>query len=206
MDTQISLPTLMTIRLKGRVDADAVARATGRPAEEAAAELEAGARSGALLAANGRYRVTAEGRALLAHLVEEERKAIDSARLDALYVSFDRHNSTLKQIVTDWQLRPDGSPNDHGDAAYDTAIVERLVTLDREFSAWLDDIRHVVTRLGHYQDRFRAAIDAVEAGDHSFIAKPITDSYHTVWFELHEELLALTGRDRAAEAAAGRAE
>ena len=103
MDTQISLPTLMTIRLKDRVDANAVARATGRPAEEAAAELEAGARSGTLLAANGRYRVTAEGRELLAHLVEDERKAIDSARLDALYVSFDRHNSTLKQIVTDWQ-------------------------------------------------------------------------------------------------------
>jgi len=28
---------------------------------------------------------------------------------------------------------------------------------------------------------------------------------HTLWFELHEELIHLTGRTRAGEAAAGRA-
>ena len=31
------------------------------------------------------------------------------------------------------------------------------------------------------------------------------DSYHGVWFELHEDLIRLAERDRAAEAAAGRA-
>jgi hypothetical protein len=29
-------------------------------------------------------------------------------------------------------------------------------------------------------------------------------SHHTVWFELHEELIRLTGRNRADEAAGGR--
>ncbi len=32
------------------------------------------------------------------------------------------------------------------------------------------------------------------------------DSYHTVWFELHEELIALSGLTREDEAAAGRAD
>jgi pyruvate,orthophosphate dikinase len=31
------------------------------------------------------------------------------------------------------------------------------------------------------------------------------DSYHTVWFELHEDLIGLAGLSRADEAAAGRA-
>ena len=36
---------------------------------------------------------------------------------------------------------------------------------------------------------------------HSMRASPLKDSYHTVWFEFHEELIALTGRDRAIEEA-----
>ncbi len=33
----------------------------------------------------------------------------------------------------------------------------------------------------------------------------MVDSYHTLWFELHEELIQALGRTRADEAAAGRA-
>jgi pyruvate,orthophosphate dikinase len=33
------------------------------------------------------------------------------------------------------------------------------------------------------------------------IASPLKDSYHTIWFELHEELIHLAGRDRATEEA-----
>jgi pyruvate,orthophosphate dikinase len=29
------------------------------------------------------------------------------------------------------------------------------------------------------------------------LAAPLKDSYHTVWFELHEELIILSGRSRA---------
>jgi pyruvate,orthophosphate dikinase len=31
------------------------------------------------------------------------------------------------------------------------------------------------------------------------------DSYHGIWFELHEDLIGLAGRTRAAEVEAGRA-
>ena len=37
------------------------------------------------------------------------------------------------------------------------------------------------------------------------MASPSVDSYHGVWFELHETLILLAGRNRADEAAAGRA-
>jgi pyruvate,orthophosphate dikinase len=36
------------------------------------------------------------------------------------------------------------------------------------------------------------------------LASPLKDSYHTVWFEFHEELMTAGGRDRAAEEAAER--
>jgi hypothetical protein len=47
-------------------------------------------------------------------------------------------------------------------------------------------------------------IDAM-AGDTTWLARPIIDSYHTVWFELHEELIAASGLTREEEARAGHA-
>ena len=38
-----------------------------------------------------------------------------------------------------------------------------------------------------------------------YVASPRVDSYHSVWFELHEDLILLAGRTRADEVAAGRA-
>jgi hypothetical protein len=45
----------------------------------------------------------------------------------------------------------------------------------------------------------------VLTGDHDWFTKPILASYHTVWFELHEDLLATLGLDRASETAAAAA-
>ena len=36
-------------------------------------------------------------------------------------------------------------------------------------------------------------------------AHPMRESYHTVWFELHEDLIRLAGKTREDEVAAGRA-
>ena len=42
-------------------------------------------------------------------------------------------------------------------------------------------------------------------GDQRYVASPRVDSYHGIWFELHEDLIQLAGRNRADEVAAGRA-
>ena len=36
-------------------------------------------------------------------------------------------------------------------------------------------------------------------GDTEWITSPSIDSYHTVWMQLHEDLLLALGRDRATE-------
>ena len=48
-----------------------------------------------------------------------------------------------------------------------------------------------------------AAAGRIAAGDHGYVARIITDSYHTVWFELHEDLMSLAGLTREYEALAG---
>jgi hypothetical protein len=65
----------------------------------------------------------------------------------------------------------------------------------------------VCDRLGGALDRYRPygprlghAVERVRAGDGAWFTAPAIPSYHTVWFELHEDLLATLGLDRAAEA------
>ncbi|TMD67087.1 MAG: hypothetical protein E6I84_04175 [Chloroflexi bacterium] len=59
--------------------------------------------------------------------------------------------------------------------------------------------------LRRYLARLDRALTAAKGGDQRFVASPRVDSYHGVWFELHEELILLAGRSRAEESAAGRA-
>jgi hypothetical protein len=59
--------------------------------------------------------------------------------------------------------------------------------------------------VGAYGRRLDAAAAAAAGGDHRFIASPRVDSYHGVWFELHEDLIRLAGTTREEEVAAGRA-
>jgi hypothetical protein len=64
----------------------------------------------------------------------------------------------------------------------------------------------VAPRLAHYPQRLSAALARATAGDSRAVAHPLDDSYHQVWFELHEDLLSLLGLAREAEAIAGRAQ
>jgi hypothetical protein len=43
------------------------------------------------------------------------------------------------------------------------------------------------------------ALERTRAGDADWFTKPTIDSYHTVWFELHENLLATLGIERGTE-------
>ncbi len=117
-------------------------------------------------------------------------------------------NAAFKQVVTSWQLRTVGDetvPNDHDDDAYDASVVARVRNeIHARIAPIIADVTRVAPRFGRYATRFEAALDALEAGQSEMMAHPLKDSYHTIWFELHEEFIRLTGRNRADEAAAGR--
>jgi hypothetical protein len=199
------LAVLQTVRLKGRTTPEDVAAAAGMGAADAQEALAAGTAGGLLAEANGRFRMTPEGRERLATLLDEERAHVDAAALRAAYERFVELNGEFKQMATDWQQR-DGQPNDHTDAAYDQAVLDRLGPLHERLAPVLEEIIAIAPRLAPYPARFSAALEKVRAGDAAWFLRPLIDSYHTVWFELHEDLIGLAGLTREAEAASGRAE
>jgi pyruvate,orthophosphate dikinase len=148
--------------------------------------------------------VAPQGRIWLQAKLQAERDRIDQASADLVYREFMRLDVDFKRLVTDWQVRvADGGmvPNDHTDTAYDDAVRFRLRAFHQETMELMPKICAFASRLEPFKVRFARAAAAVSAGDSSMIASPLKDSYHTVWFELHEELIHLSGRNRATEEA-----
>jgi pyruvate,orthophosphate dikinase len=199
------LAILTAVRMKGRVDAAGVATCAGVDAATAADAL-ADLLTRELITGGPQYRITKDGKEALAGLVAKEREGIDQGALSAAYHDFDKVNTALKTAITAWQLREDGTPNDHTDPDYDGKVVDKIHRVHRQFSPVLERTIEVVPRLAQYKLRFEFALDRIDEGEATYVARPILDSYHTVWFEYHEELIGLLGLSRAEEAAAGRAE
>ena len=158
----------------------------------------------------GSYRLTGHGRKRAAELLEGERAAVGADVASGWLDAFLGLDSETKETVTAWQLRPAGQgaepvPNDHADAAYDTAVLERLGRVAGAADVLLGEVAATCSRFETYRRRLAGAAAAAKAGDGRFVASPRVDSVHGVWFELHEELIRLAGRTREAEADAGRA-
>ncbi|MFD7008487.1 hypothetical protein [Rhodococcus jostii] len=197
------LAILQAARLKGRLGAELAAQSVGVDVETAATELTA-LRDAGYFKGDPQVRLTPEGRTRLSELAASERTTIDHEAMMRLYHEFDQHNTALKEIISDWQMKG-GAPNDHTDITYDHSVLDRLTALDEGFQPLVQRMAAIAGRLSNYRRRFRNAIEQIQAGDTGFVARPIADSYHTVWFEFHEELIGLLGLSREEEAAAGRA-
>jgi pyruvate,orthophosphate dikinase len=200
---------LRIVVFKGRTTADAVAASLRTEAQLAAARLASLVDAGLVEPTGGeRVKPTDAGRQRLDDFYAEERAGCQP-RIEAVLDGFHAPNDVFKEVVTSWQLRSVGGepvPNDHRDLEYDGAVLRRLRDdVHTAIVPLIDDAGDALPRLGLYRERLDDALGRIDKGEHQYIAHPLLDSYHTVWFELHEELIRLAGRDRAVEAAAGRA-
>jgi hypothetical protein len=144
-------------------------------------------------------RITTEGRAT--HTTWAKLPAGGEGELLArrAYERFLPLNRELLRICTDWQVRPGGVPNDHRDARYDWAVLDRLHALDERIAPIASRLGRRIERFATYRPRLRAALSRVDDGETEWLSSPRFDSYHTVWMQLHEDLLLAIGADRASE-------
>lgn len=193
---------LHALRLKGFADTSVVATLARLSEDDARVLLEKTAAAGQVSRRDGRisgWALTVEGRATHAELIRAEVEAAGvHDAIDAAYRRFHDVNNVLLNVCTDWQLR-DGALNDHGDEAYDAAVIARLEAVDAKVQPVCADLGNALERFADYGSRFGHALERVQAGDRDWFAKPMIDSYHTAWFELHEDLLVTLGIERSKE-------
>jgi DNA-binding MarR family transcriptional regulator len=201
------LTVLQAVRLKGRVSPTEVAATLGEDQADVTATVDRLIAAGLLVEATT-LRISSTGRARLSELLDEERNGAETTALAAAYDEFRAVNADFKALVTDWQLKggPDGEPNTHNDADYDAAVLARLDEVHARVAPILDAAATQLPRLKAYPSKLLVALRKIKVGETEWLTAPLIDSYHTVWFELHEELILAAGLTREEAARSGDAQ
>jgi hypothetical protein len=144
-------------------------------------------------------RITAEGRVTHAAWARLSEGGDDEQVALRAYERFLPLNRELLRICSDWQVRPGGVPNDHKDPRYDWSVIDRLQALDERVAPVVSRLGRAVDRFATYRPRLRTARKQIDEGAVEWLTSPRCDSYHTVWMQMHEDLLLAIGGDRASE-------
>ena len=100
---------------------------------------------------------------------------------------FEGYNARFLSLMSSWQTESDEAQE---------RTYSRLVRVVERHADALEDAARWVPRYRHYAARFRRSLDHVDAGRTDYVSSPVVDSLHNIWFEFHEDLLAVLGRPR----------
>ena len=141
-------------------------------------------RAGHIIEADGMWQLTETGEEAVSQFRKLEVKNREK-ELAAIYEKFDEENNTFKKIVSEWQAERD-----------DQKALEGLEGIHARIGKIFQELNRIIPRYEIYPSRFNRAIKNIKDGKTGYLAKYSVDSYHTIWFELHEDLLNLLGRER----------
>ena len=155
---------------------------------------------GRLNEVDGKYMVTPTAQITLQGVYAKVYGALrGDAGFKQEYEAFEALNDDLKQLMTHWQtltIAGQTVPNDHSDPDYDERIISRLGRLHDRAERLLERLAQHLPRIGYYSEQLLSALEKAEDGDVRWVSDAKIGSYHTVWFELHEDLLRVTGSAR----------
>ncbi|NEB05175.1 transcriptional regulator [Streptomyces sp. SID13726] len=200
--TSTDLLVLHALRCTGFSGPAAMAAVTGLSESDVESELIDLAVAGLVNHTSGDFGgwgLTDAGRAAdAARITDELETAGARTAVTAAFERFLVLNPELLDLCTAWQMRPtDGAMtmNDHSDFAYDDRVLNRFTEFHRRAEPVCAELSAALSRFGRYPVRLGNALARAKAGELEYVTDSTT-SYHTVWFQLHEDLLATLGIPR----------
>jgi hypothetical protein len=194
MTTSIDLLVLHTLRCIGFVGLPRVADASGLGEPEVESELIDLAVAGLVTRTPGEFGgwgLTEAGRAEDAKRIAAELDAAGArGAVTTAYEAFMVLNPELLDLCSAWYVRDAGA-----DASYDARVLARFTDLDGRADAVCTRLASALPRFARYRVRLTGALDRARAGALDHLTET-TDSYHAVWFQLHEDLLVTLGIPR----------
>ncbi len=188
------------IAVKKHGGRDAIADLAGLDAAAVDGLLEAAVAGGRVAQVEDKFLLTPAGRMIVdAQYSRFYAAAREDAEFRAAHERFEIVNNELKQVITDWQTMSVGGEkiaNDHSDPDYDDKVIDRLGQVHEKVEPILKRFAVNVPRFAHYLAKLEAALEKAEDGEAKWVSDATLDSYHTVWFELHEDILRVLGRER----------
>jgi len=202
ISSQLDLLVLHTLRCMGFSSLESIAAASGMGTEAVESELIDLAVAGHVTRTSGPFGgwgLTDAGKAADTGAIADELAASgERAAVTGAYERFDLLNPHLLDACTRWQTRRLGSAtiaNDHTDSVYDAKVLDRFASLHRRITPVCDDLTAALGRFGRYRPRLADALARAQSGELRYLTDD-TASYHSVWFQLHEDLLGTLGLTR----------
>lgn len=192
------LLVLHAVRLGGFADTPAVADRADLDANAVERSLLNLAYSGFIermsFGGTGGWILSEAGQEHLTVLLAEERQAAGAHPvIDITADRFEDLNTRLVRTLTEWQLQ---SPTER--ASHRDTVLCELSDLAEALDQLLTDLAAHLPRFARYPRQFTAAVRKARAGEDRWVAGVGRLSCHTVWAELHQDLLSSVGRARTA--------
>ena len=204
--SESNLLILHALRIRGFVQLSEIVISTRLKVEEVESHLDSFKENNLVNYREGRiegWMLTQEGRGRSQQLVTSELESSGfREEINSNYQGFLSSNQRFLSLCTDWQLRTvngEQEINDHSDTAYDEEVIARLVDINGEIQPVCESLADSLNRFEGYSRRFSEALHKVQNNEPEWFTKPMIDSYHTIWFELHENLLVTLGIERTKE-------
>ncbi len=181
---------LHALKVRGFADAEQLSESVGMHAADIHSFLTTAGENGLVKHRSGRikgFTLTSSGRDRHSQLLEAAVTTDRITALNPIYEAFLVPNRQFKKVTTDWQLIAKG---DIG------VVLPRLIDVHAQVSSILASASAVMNRFEYYQPRFDRSLNAFRSGEGGALARPLSDSYHDIWMELHEDLLTTLARER----------
>jgi len=185
----------LTVRLRSRgteSDIASTAAALASAPIPGIATIIASLANGGLVRSRGeaeRISLTIAGTARLDGLMAESADGAGRGDIEAIYREFLVLNRAFLSVVSVWQT---------GARTTGEVAGQALRSLVDQAAPILVALSRMQPRFMGYMPRFDRALGRAEHRSR-WLDSPVLDSVHTVWFELHEHLLATLGRSRTDE-------
>jgi hypothetical protein len=178
--------TLNAIYLKKMATEATIADVTGLPLEMVGQRLAIADDHGWIMGTPSGVMLLTEGTAQVLAYYDA---AYATVRADPAakqwYENFEGLNARFIGAVTEWQQT-------EGDERVERRLLQAAQRLVRDIGQLVPRI----PRYAAYVRRFEHGMDRVDQGQRDFVCKPTIDSVHNIWFEFHEDILAVLGRPR----------
>jgi hypothetical protein len=163
-----------------------ISECSGLDLDSAQSALEDASSEGFIIDLDGQFLLDDAGRRALLQFYDETYGPLRSkGKVTEWYQRFELLNAEFLKAISGWQMSG-GDTRMHGKLL---RLVERLVTAIGQISA-------EIPRYRTYEQRFTAAMDRVDLGNLAYMTSPEVDSIHNIWFEFHEDILAVIGKPR----------
>lgn len=177
---------LNAMYLKKMATAATIAEVTALPVDEVGKQLSQALESGKMTQLpDGGTLLPLGTQAVLDYYRDAYADVRTDPKVVQWYEDFEDINSRFIAAVTEWQK-----------SAGDERAERKLLRYAERLAQDIDQLVPRIPRYAEYVRRIDRSMEKVDQGERDYVCKPTIDSVHNIWFEFHEDILAVLGRPR----------